>query len=81
MDWMTELFGESETTQAEVEAGLLIAREKEAARLQNLKVEQEALRLRQITRRCPRCMGSGKLPQFTYRAGGICFRCGGSGMI
>ena len=28
---------------------------------------------------CPRCGGSGYLPQFSYYEGGVCFLCGGGG--
>jgi len=28
---------------------------------------------------CPRCGGSGYLPEFSHVAGGVCFCCGGSG--
>lgn len=80
-DFLTELFGENLPSQEEVEAGLIAIEDAEAARLATLKAETEERRLRQITNRCPRCMGAGKLPQFTYRAGGVCFKCGGSGMI
>lgn len=30
---------------------------------------------------CPRCMGSGRIAQFTHRKGGECFLCGGSGLF
>lgn len=72
-DFLTELFGDNLATQDEVAAGLAVAKVAEAARLAALETEQEAARLRQITHRCPRWLGSGKLPQFTYRAGGRLF--------
>ena len=31
--------------------------------------------------RCPRCMGEGRIAQFTHRKGGECFLCGGSGVF
>jgi len=30
---------------------------------------------------CPRCGGSGYLPQFSHVAGGVCFLCGGGGDV
>ena len=30
---------------------------------------------------CPRCGGSGNLPQFSHVAGGVCFLCGGDGDV
>lgn len=31
--------------------------------------------------KCPRCNGSGYLPQYSYYEHGICFKCGGDGVI
>ncbi len=30
---------------------------------------------------CPKCSGSGNIPQFQHRKGGECFTCGGSGVF
>ena len=35
----------------------------------------------QIANRCPKCAGSGNLPQFAHRKGGECYTCGGSGIF
>lgn len=31
--------------------------------------------------KCRKCGGSGKLPQFLHRSGGVCFRCDGTGRV
>ena len=36
---------------------------------------------RKITVKCPRCGGSGNLPQFKHIGGGECFECEGSGRV
>lgn len=33
------------------------------------------------TMTCPRCDGTGKIPEFGHVASGVCFRCCGSGKI
>lgn len=30
---------------------------------------------------CPKCSGTGNIPQFQHRKGGECFTCGGSGIF
>ena len=34
-----------------------------------------------IAERCEKCDGSGYLPQFNYYRNGVCFECGGHGVI
>jgi uncharacterized protein (DUF983 family) len=34
-----------------------------------------------IRNRCPKCSGSGYLPQFAHRKAGECFTCGGTGVF
>lgn len=31
------------------------------------------------TKKCTRCSGHGKIAQYTYKSGGVCFKCNGSG--
>ena len=79
MEWLNELFGDFD---AEASAKNLIAeQEAEAARIADLKARMAAAEAAEIANRCPRCMGSGKLPQFVHRAGGVCFKCGGTGTV
>ena len=30
---------------------------------------------------CPRCQGTGRLPQYNHVQAGVCFRCGGNGQL
>lgn len=45
-----------------------------AARVATLAAEK-------IANRCPKCMGTGRLSQFSHRKGGECFTCGGTGLF
>ena len=45
------------------------------------KAEFAARQAEKIANRCPRCMGEGRIAQFTHRKGGECFLCGGSGVF
>ena len=45
------------------------------------KEEEAARRAQQVAMRCPKCMGEGRIAQFTHRKGGECFLCGGSGVF
>lgn len=31
------------------------------------------------TKKCTRCSGHGRIAQYTYKRGGVCFKCNGSG--
>jgi len=31
--------------------------------------------------KCPKCSGNGRIDQYYYISGGVCFRCGGSGKV
>lgn len=31
------------------------------------------------TKKCTRCSGHGRIAQYTYKSGGVCFKCNGSG--
>ena len=42
----------------------------------------EAIRAaHKIANRCPKCTGTGYLPQFAHRKGGECYTCGGSSIF
>ncbi len=43
-----------------------------------IKAEKAA---RPVVKHCPRCSGSGKLPEFRHVAAGECFRCNGTGLV
>lgn len=73
MDWFTELWGDNPDTQAAVDAGLESLRTVEQARLAAIPAPREF-----VVRKCTRCGGAGR---FNFRpAGGVCYRCGGSGL-
>ena len=50
------------------------AKEENDARVARFAAERRA-------NRCPKCAGSGNLPQFQHRKGGECFTCGGTGVF
>lgn len=31
------------------------------------------------TKKCTRCSGHGRIAQYSYKSGGVCFKCNGSG--
>lgn len=57
----------------------------EAERIAKVEAEMRAAdaarAAERIANRCPKCMGEGRLPQFSHRKGGVCFTCGGSGVF
>jgi hypothetical protein len=74
IDFLAELFSFAASTgptQAEIAA----------AEVAEMKAEKAARVAAEIAARCPRCMGAGRLAQFTHRKGGECFLCGGSGVF
>ena len=62
-------------------ANMIAAQAAESARIASVKADASARAAAKLAASCPRCMGSGKLAQFTHRAGGVCFACGGSGLF
>jgi hypothetical protein len=66
---------------AESAANMAAALAADAARIASVKADVAASAAAKLAASCPRCMGSGKLAQFTHRAGGVCFACGGSGLF
>ncbi len=62
-------------------ANMEAAQAQESARVAAVKAAMIAAESAKLAARCNRCMGSGKLAQFTHRAGGVCFACGGSGLF
>jgi DnaJ-class molecular chaperone len=64
---------------------VIAANEAELARISAAeavsKAADEARRAERIANRCPKCMGEGRIAQFTHRKGGECFMCGGSGVF
>lgn len=80
-NYFAELFGNPEGLDpAETAAGVAAAQAAERARLDDLAAANEARRLEAVRMRCPRCAGSGFLPQFQHRKGGECFACGATGV-
>lgn len=77
IDYLDFLFTNDET--------VIAANRAEAARIAAIeaadKAAETARAAERIALRCPRCMGSGFLSQFTHRKGGECFLCGGSGVF
>jgi hypothetical protein len=74
-DWMLELFGEWTPEKAAADARTAqAAAEAEAARLAKMKTDK-------TENACPKCAGTGYLPQFQHRKGGECFLCGASGVF
>lgn len=53
----------------------------EAAERAEMAAERAARTALAAANRCPKCMGEGRLPQFSHRKGGECFTCGGSGVF
>lgn len=53
----------------------------EAAERAEMAAERAARAALEIANRCPKCMGEGRLSQFSHRKGGECFTCGGSGVF
>jgi hypothetical protein len=80
MDYIAELFG-ADNDAAVIESNMEALRAEEAARVASVKAAMAAAESAKLAARCTRCMGSGKLAQFTHRAGGVCFACGGSGLF
>ena len=77
MDYLEILFTNDET--------VIAANKAEAARIAAIeaadKAENSARKAERDAMRCPRCMGEGRIAQFTHRKGGECFLCGGSGVF
>ena len=55
--------------------------ETEARERAGIAAEYAARKAAEVANRCPRCMGEGRIAQFTHRKGGECFLCGGSGVF
>lgn len=74
-DFLSILFsGEADAT-AETPA------QQAAREIAEMTAERAARIAEEVARRCPRCMGEGRLAQFTHRKGGECFACGGTGLF
>jgi hypothetical protein len=81
-DYLDLLFpGHENTTAAEVEAGLQAMRDAEAARHEAMAATNAVREAEKIANRCPKCMGEGRIAQFSHRKGGECFACGGTGVF
>ena len=77
MDYLDILFTNDET--------VIAANIGEASRIAAVEAADKAANAARIAERaalrCPRCMGSGRLPQFMHRNGGECFLCGATGVF
>lgn len=77
MDYLEILFTNDET--------VIAANKAEAARIAAIEAADKAAHAAHMAERaamrCPRCMGEGRIAQFTHRKGGECFLCGGSGVF
>jgi DnaJ-class molecular chaperone len=81
-DYLDLLFPGHETTTAEeIEAGLQTMRDSEAARHEAMAAATAAREAEKAANRCPKCMGEGRIAQFSHRKGGECFTCGGTGVF
>lgn len=81
IDFLAVLFAGETRTADEVAADMEAARAVEAARIAAVKADTAARAAAKIANACPRCAGSGYLPQFQHRKGGECFACGASGVF
>jgi hypothetical protein len=79
-DFLAALFAGETRTAAEIEADMNAARAVEAARIAAVKAALAAPKAKPANA-CPRCSGSGYLPQFQHRKGGECFACGATGVF
>ena len=79
-DFLSILFPH-QMTQAETDAGLEAMRTEDAARLEAQAAANAAREADKIANRCPKCMGEGRIAQFSHRKGGECFTCGGTGVF
>lgn len=75
MDFLEILFS------GEADATIEIPAAQAAREVAEMKAERAARAAEEAARRCPRCMGEGRLSQFMHRKGGECFACGGSGIF
>jgi hypothetical protein len=77
MDYLEMLFTNDEA--------VIAANKAEAARIAAIEAADKAANAARVAERaamrCPRCMGEGRIPQFTHCKGGECFLCGGSGIF
>lgn len=80
-DFLAELFAGETRTAAEVAADMEAARAVEAARIAAVLAERAEVARAKVANACPKCAGSGYLPQFAHRKGGECFACGATGVF
>jgi DnaJ-class molecular chaperone len=73
--------GHADTTQEQNDAALAAAKVVEANRIAALHARDAAREAEKIANRCPKCMGEGRIAQFSHRKGGECFTCGGTGVF
>lgn len=68
---------------------VIAANQAEAARVAQVEADAKAendarvarIAAERIASRCPKCMGEGRIAQFSHRKGGECFTCGGTGVF
>ena len=80
-DWMIALFGDVVQSPEETAAELAAMRAEEDARKAAMRAAESAREAERLANRCPKCMGEGRIAQFSHRKGGECFACGGSGVF
>lgn len=74
-DLLAHVLGEQKPTPSELYDAILLAREEQ---LQPMLADQ--VLERDGKKPCSRCFGQGRLAAYWYVDGGVCFRCGGSGI-
>ena len=52
---------------------------KNTSELNHYNIKYETNKKNLPTKKCTRCSGHGKIAQYTYKSGGVCFKCNGSG--
>ena len=76
-DWLDVMF----TTDPAVIARNTAEAERIAKAEAEMRAADVARAAERTANRCPKCMGEGRLPQFSHRKGGACFTCGGTGVF
>lgn len=73
MDYITELFGNMTAEDHAAQAARMAHRDALLAKPAHLVATP--------SKRCPKCMGSGRISAFHHIKAGECFSCGGSGVF
>ena len=80
-DFLEMLFGNDTRTDKQRAAEMEAIRAAEAKRIAEHYAAMDAYAAEKIANRCPKCSGTGRLPQFQHRNGGECFLCGATGIF